>query len=83
MRRRERTRQDSLQREGEGSNAWAFAPSRSKSGHAILLRNPHLEWTAVLLDPHGDCDRARLSILEWHPDGRSTCLREQWLTASS
>lgn len=30
----------------EGSNAWAFAPSRTKSGHAILLRNPHLNWNA-------------------------------------
>src|SRR5687767_10375481 len=27
-----------------GSNAWAFAPSRTKSGKAILLRNPHLQW---------------------------------------
>ena len=30
----------------EGSNAWAFAPSRTKSGRAILLRNPHLAWTS-------------------------------------
>ena len=45
-RRRERARQDSLAREGEGSNAWAFAPSRTKSGRAILLRNPHLDWNA-------------------------------------
>lgn len=30
----------------EGSNAWAFAPSRTKSGKAILLRNPHLQWNA-------------------------------------
>ncbi|HKP67963.1 MAG TPA: penicillin acylase family protein, partial [Pyrinomonadaceae bacterium] len=30
----------------EGSNAWAFGPSRTKSGRAILLRNPHLQWTA-------------------------------------
>lgn len=30
----------------EGSNAWAFAPSRTKSGHAILLRNPHLAWNS-------------------------------------
>lgn len=27
-----------------GSNAWAFAPSRTTSGRAILLRNPHLGW---------------------------------------
>ena len=30
----------------EGSNAWAFAPARTKSGRAILMRNPHLSWTA-------------------------------------
>jgi acyl-homoserine-lactone acylase len=30
----------------EGSNAWALAPSRTKSGRAILMRNPHLSWTA-------------------------------------
>src|SRR6476619_7310038 len=30
----------------DGSNALAFAPSRTKSGKAILLRNPHLAWTA-------------------------------------
>lgn len=30
----------------DGSNAWAFAPSRTKSGKAILLRNPHLAWTS-------------------------------------
>ena len=30
----------------EGSNAWALAPSRTRSGHAILLRNPHLAWNA-------------------------------------
>lgn len=27
-----------------GSNAWALAPSRSRSGHALLLANPHLPW---------------------------------------
>lgn len=29
-----------------GSNAWAFGPSRTKSGHSILLRNPHLNWNS-------------------------------------
>ncbi len=28
-----------------GSNAWAVAPSRSASGNAMLLANPHLPWT--------------------------------------
>ena len=31
-------------RRDTGSQAWAFAPSRTTSGHAILLRNPHLNW---------------------------------------
>jgi acyl-homoserine-lactone acylase len=28
-----------------GSNAWAIAPSRSASGHAMLVANPHLPWS--------------------------------------
>lgn len=28
-----------------GSNGWAIAPSRSASGHALLLANPHLPWS--------------------------------------
>jgi len=35
-----------LTRDNVGSNAWAFAPSRTRSGKAILLRNPHLVWTS-------------------------------------
>ena len=31
-------------RASKGSNAWAIAPSRSASGHAMLLANPHLPW---------------------------------------
>jgi acyl-homoserine-lactone acylase len=36
----------------DGSNAWAFAPSRTTSGKAILLRNPHLAWTAGYYEAH-------------------------------
>ncbi len=32
-----------------GSNAWAVAPSRSASGHALLLANPHLPWSDFFL----------------------------------
>ena len=55
MRRRGATdagREDDVQREVDdtflldGSNAWAFGPERTKSGHAMLLRNPHLAWDA-------------------------------------
>src|SRR5690606_31129258 len=30
--------------EAPGSNAWAVAPSRTASGNALLLMNPHLPW---------------------------------------
>jgi acyl-homoserine-lactone acylase len=36
----------------DGSNAWALAPNRTKSGKAILLRNPHLAWTAGYYEAH-------------------------------
>jgi acyl-homoserine-lactone acylase len=36
----------------DGSNTWAFSPSRTKSGKAILLRNPHLQWTAGYYEAH-------------------------------
>lgn len=36
----------------DGSNAWAFAPSRTRSGRAILLRNPHLSWDAGYYEAH-------------------------------
>jgi acyl-homoserine-lactone acylase len=30
--------------DNDGSNAWAVGASRSASGHAMLLANPHLQW---------------------------------------
>jgi acyl-homoserine-lactone acylase len=35
-----------------GSNAWALAPSRTRSGRAILMRNPHLAWSAGYYEAH-------------------------------
>jgi acyl-homoserine-lactone acylase len=35
-----------------GSNALALAPSRTASGNAILLRNPHLSWSAGYYEAH-------------------------------
>ena len=51
--RRERAQRDSLiNLEEGGSNAWAFGPEKSKSGNAMLLRNPHLSWTAGYYEAH-------------------------------
>lgn len=36
----------------DGSNAWALDGSRTTSGRAILLRNPHLSWTAGYYEAH-------------------------------
>ncbi|HEY9872001.1 MAG TPA: penicillin acylase family protein, partial [Candidatus Obscuribacterales bacterium] len=33
----------------KGSNGWAIAPSRSASGKAMLLANPHLPWSDLYL----------------------------------
>ena len=43
---RQKAIRDSMALTGAGSNAWAFAPSRTSDGNAILVRNPHLSWTA-------------------------------------
>ena len=43
---------DAQAEDNVGSNAWAFAPSRTRSGRAILLRNPHLAWNAGYYEAH-------------------------------
>jgi len=35
-----------------GSSAWALAPGRTTSGVPILLRNPHLSWSAGYWEAH-------------------------------
>ena len=35
---------DPVEASEDGSNTWAVAPSRSASGNALLLQNPHLPW---------------------------------------
>jgi acyl-homoserine-lactone acylase len=41
---RRRAAVEPVDRDNIGSNAWAFAPSRTTSGNAMLLRNPHIGW---------------------------------------
>jgi acyl-homoserine-lactone acylase len=36
----------------DGSNVWALAPSRTASGEAMLMRNPHLLWSAGYYEAH-------------------------------
>ena len=52
LERREAVERDSLGGAEDGSNAWALAPSRTTSGDAILLRNPHLNWGAGYYEAH-------------------------------
>ncbi len=44
--------EDDISSDDIGSNAWALAPSRTTSGRSILLRNPHLAWTAGYYEAH-------------------------------
>lgn len=50
----------------EGSNAWALAPSRTASKHAILLRNPHLAWDAGYYEAHATVP----GVLDFYGDFR-------------
>ena len=61
----------------DGSNAWAFHGDRTESGHAILLRNPHLRWEGDhdLLDrPSGltyyEAQVRVPGVIEFHGDFR-------------
>ncbi|HJR35356.1 MAG TPA: penicillin acylase family protein [Gemmatimonadales bacterium] len=50
----------------EGSNAWALAPSRTRSKRAILLRNPHLAWDAGYYEAHATVP----GVLDFYGDFR-------------
>jgi len=49
-----------------GSNAWAFGPERSRSGNAILVRNPHLSYASGYYEAHVTVPR----ILNFYGDFR-------------
>ncbi len=48
----ERDREARRNNDDAGSNVWAFAPERTTSGNAILMRNPHLSWQAGYYEAH-------------------------------
>ena len=50
----------------EGSNTWALAPSRTASGNAVLMRNPHLSWTAGYYEAQIEVP----GVLHFHGDFR-------------
>ncbi|MDX1492901.1 MAG: penicillin acylase family protein [Longimicrobiales bacterium] len=45
-------RAEAVDPEVDGSNAWALHGSRTASGNTILLRNPHLSWSAGYYEAH-------------------------------
>lgn len=45
-----------------GSNAWAIAPSRSASGNAMLLANPHLPWEDLFVWVEGHLSSPSLNV---------------------
>ncbi len=49
---RDTVRSEPFDHPDDGSNAWALAPERTRSGHAILMRNPHLAWDAGYYEAH-------------------------------
>jgi acyl-homoserine-lactone acylase len=51
-----------MQYPGLGSNAWAVAPSRSASGNAMLVQNPHLPWFGEFLFTEAHFNKPGLNV---------------------
>lgn len=62
----EEVRSRRFDEEVDGSNAWALDGSRTTSGAAILLRNPHLAWSAGYYEAHVTID----GVLDFYGDFR-------------
>jgi len=65
-----RARLDSVAASGDGSNAWAFGPSRTASGHAILVRNPHLGWGAGRYSVYYEAQITVPGVVDFYGDFR-------------
>jgi len=61
---------DSVAQSGDGSNAWAFAPSRTTSGHSILVRNPHLRWGSGYYGAYYEAHITVPGVIDFYGDFR-------------
>lgn len=69
-RERRRAMTDSAAASGDGSNAWAIGPSRTASGHAMLLRNPHLSWGAGRYSAYYEAHITVPGVVDFYGDFR-------------
>lgn len=65
-----RAAKDSAAASGDGSNAWALGPSRTVSGHAILVRNPHLSWGAGRYSAYYEAHITVPEVVDFYGDFR-------------
>jgi len=65
-----RARRDSVSSSGDGSNAWAFGPSRTASGNSILVRNPHLSWGAGRYSVYYEAQITVPGLIDFYGDFR-------------
>ncbi len=65
-----RKRADSVAGSGDGSNAWAFGPSRTVSGYSILLRNPHLRWGSGYYGAYYEAQVTVPGVIDFYGDFR-------------
>jgi acyl-homoserine-lactone acylase len=65
-----RAARDSALASGDGSNAWALGPSRTASGRAILVRNPHLSWGAGRYSAYYEAQITVPGVIDFYGDFR-------------
>lgn len=65
-----RAARDSAAASGDGSNAWALGPARTASGHAMLVRNPHLSWGAGRYSVYYEAHITVPGVIDFYGDFR-------------